>query len=393
MAICKRLTMLCVAALTCATARAQWEILESNTTASLRGIQYVGNGIAWASGSEGTVLRTTDMGKTWTLCAVPPEAEVLDFRGVQAFDDRTALVMSSGRRDLSRIYKTTDGCATWKRVATNPDAQGFFDTLVMVDRQNGYIFGDAVNHQFVLERTSDGGEHWPGLVTPHTRPDDRPGQALEDLVGRGAFAASNSAFTVAPQNGASSCTPMPAWFGTSGPQGAKIFRLEVPSPGCAEWSLHSWKPVDAPIAGENSSSGVFAIAAMDANTLVAVGGNYQDPEDGRHAAVFSQDGGRTWTAAAKQPNGYRSAVAYDAAAKAWIAVGPNGTDVSFDNGHTWRELAPYWKTDARDADTKWNALSLPFAVGSNGRIGLLRATALVQQPPGTKKSRLWRLPH
>ena len=47
------------------TAQAQWTIQQSHTTASLRGIHALGNGIAWASGTAGTVLRTTDDGKNW----------------------------------------------------------------------------------------------------------------------------------------------------------------------------------------------------------------------------------------------------------------------------------------------------------------------------------------
>ena len=57
-------------------------------------------GVAWASGSNGTVLHTTDNGATWLLCKTPPDAEHLDFRGIQAFDANTAIVMSSGKGDL-----------------------------------------------------------------------------------------------------------------------------------------------------------------------------------------------------------------------------------------------------------------------------------------------------
>jgi len=32
------------------------------------------------------------------------------------------------------------------------------------------------------------------------------------------------------------------------------------------------------------------------------------------------------------PHGFRSAVAYDEASKTWITVGPNGTDISTDDG-------------------------------------------------------------
>src|SRR5579864_5656088 len=129
---------------------AQWEIEHSNTTADLRGIHSVGNGVAWASGTSGTVLRTEDGGYVWQTCAVPPGAEKLDFRGIQAFDANTAIVMSSGTGDLSRLYKTTDGCHSWKLLFTNPDADGFWDTIYFENPQRGWLLGDPVKHTFVL---------------------------------------------------------------------------------------------------------------------------------------------------------------------------------------------------------------------------------------------------
>jgi hypothetical protein len=78
---------------------------------------------------------------------------------------------------------------------------------------------------------------------------------------------------------------------------------------------------------------------------------------------------------ATPPRGYRSSVAYDDATKTWITVGPNGTDISRDDGKNWMPLEP-GALDQPDADKNWNALSLPFVVGSNGRIGKLREDAL-----------------
>ena len=108
---------------------AQWLIQDSHTTADLRGIHSIGNGVAWASGTNGTVLHTTDDGDHWQLCVTPTGVEDLDFRGIQAFDANTAIVMSSGKGDLSRLYKTADACHTWKLVFTNPDKNGFWDAL------------------------------------------------------------------------------------------------------------------------------------------------------------------------------------------------------------------------------------------------------------------------
>ncbi len=77
------------------------------------------------------------------------------------------------------------------------------------------------------------------------------------------------------------------------------------------------------------------------------------------------------------PHGYRSAVAYDPKTNTWITVGPNGTDISTDDGRNSRALKPDPKAgDPPDADRHWNALSLPFVVGPHGRIGTLRPDAL-----------------
>src|SRR4029077_12832200 len=98
-------------------ANAQWEKLPVPTTASLRGLSVVSEKVVWASGTGGTVLRTVDGGKNWSAMIVPG-AEKLDFRGIRAFDDKTAVILSSGKAEdgQARIYRTTDAGKTWKQV-------------------------------------------------------------------------------------------------------------------------------------------------------------------------------------------------------------------------------------------------------------------------------------
>src|ERR1700748_3263834 len=116
--------ILLVTLLTTATANihSQWQLQDAHTTADLRGIHNLGHGVAWDSGSEGTILRTEDAGFVWQLCAQPSTDDHLDLRGIQAFDKYTGVIMSSGKGDLSRLYKTTDVCQTWALLFTNPDA-------------------------------------------------------------------------------------------------------------------------------------------------------------------------------------------------------------------------------------------------------------------------------
>ena len=359
-----------------------WVMERSGTTAGLRGIHAVGGGVAWASGTNGTVLRTEDGGYEWQSCAMAPGAEKLDFRGIWAWDANTAIVMSSGPGDASRLYKTTDGCSSWKLLFTNPDKDGFWDAMAFADREYGILLGDptVVEHrspqgfakgsvselEMTFMTTFDGGAHWVRQRVDF--PADRP-PPLAVPRGTGSFAASNSALLMEDHK---------AWFGVGGEPGSFVFLSNWYGPAQPDVicdCIFSKPPnqiwfagrVRVPMAGGTASSGVFSLdwkasgVPGEAGILIAVGGDYTKPNESTRTAAWSADGGKTWTAAAKPPHGYRSAVAWDAEANAWITAGTNGSDISYDDGKTWEPLD----------DGNWNALSLPWVVGPEGRIAKL----------------------
>ena len=365
--------------------RAQWVVQDSHVTADLRGITYVGGGVAWASGSHGTVLHTENMGATWPLCATPPDGKDLDFRGVQAFDRSTAIVMSSGPGDTSRLYKTTDGCQTWTLILTNVETDGFWDALQFQSLQVGTLLGDPVGGTFYLTRTTDGGISW-------TR--QRNGALQADPKQQGAFAASNS--SMIESSGALTIV-------TGGKGGAFLFDerdvVACQSSPCpdAEMNLdgskNKWDRFVLPLGAFTESSGAYSLAwrpgatpAHTANVYVAVGGDYKAPDVTAGTAAYVANG--KWQPADTLPHGFRSAVAYYDKFKTWIAVGPNGTDVSIDDGQNWKPLKPA-QGDAADADKSWNALSLPFVVGPKGRIGMLEDKAVTPppKPPEAKEAK------
>jgi photosystem II stability/assembly factor-like uncharacterized protein len=341
-----------------------WEAEHSGTDQPLRGIHAVGNGVAWASGARGTVLRTEDSGYVWQRCAMPEGAEKLDFRSVWAWDASTAIVMSSGPGDQSRLYRTTDGCAHWTLVATNKDSSGFWDGLVFSDRNNGYLLGDPVNGHFTLLRTADGGLHWKSVTSKDL---DVNGQKL------GAFAASNQSMVlVGPVLGMVS---MP-WFGTSGSTGGEHPYLFAGGVDCGMTMAHqnpercltgywTFQKTEIPMAGASESQGIFALGMRQERdgilVAVAVGGDYTQPGRSEGTAARLDPQTHKWSAATKMPHGYRSSVAWDATDNAWIAVGPNGSDISYDDGQTWSPLG----------NDGYNALSLPWVVGPAGRIAKL----------------------
>lgn len=326
-----------------------FEMETSGTTANLRGIHAVGNGVAWASGANGTVLRTEDSGFVWQTCAMPPGAERLDFRAIWAWDANNAAVMSGGPGDQSRLYKTTDGCSHWKLLYTNPDPAGFWDWLGLGD-QGGTILGDPVNGAFVLIHTRDGGIHWSA------DPAAPRANRCESV-----FAASNSSFASAVFNvhPFALAAIAPNFFATGGKGGPRVFRTAVG--GSLKREYLEWVPVPVPMASGTDSSGVFSLAFRDQQHGIAAGGDYQKPTTSTGTAAWTSDGGKNWIAAIKPPHGYRSTVAWDAADKLWITAGTNGADISDDDGKTWTSID----------DGNWNAISLPWIVGPVGRIAKL----------------------
>lgn len=334
----------------------------SGTTAGLRGIDSVDGTVAWASGTGGTVLRTTDGGAHWTRCAIPDadkDGATLDFRGVQAWDANTAIVMASGPGNKSRLYKTTDGCKAWKLVLKNREKDGFWDA-VYFDRNWGWLLGDPINGIFALFSSDNAGKNWI---------EQKNKDLATDSANESAFAASNSAlaavfgFVV---------------FGSGGTGGAFLHiktqtRICVDDCSPNEMNLDGrkdkWEKRSVPLYQGTDTSGVFSVglrphvpdAPLGSSSLVVVGGDYSKPDDSTGTAASSSDGGEHWAASTKPPHGYRSAVKWSESLRAWITVGTNGSDISRDDGRTWQPLD----------SGNWNALSLPFVVGPNGRIARL----------------------
>jgi photosystem II stability/assembly factor-like uncharacterized protein len=285
-----------------------WVAETSTTTVSLRGVSAVSAKVVWASGGGGVWLRTVNGGATWQSGKVPG-TEALDFRGVRAFSETTAYLMSSGPGDKSRIYKTTDGGSHWNLLLTNPDAKGFFDAIAFWTPARGLVVGDPVDGHSVVLTTADGGQHWSRQPTPAA------------LAEEGAFAASNSCLVVRGSR--------EAWFATGGRGGSRV--LHSLDGGI------SWTAATTPVRNDLASAGIFSLAFSDGRHGIAVGGDYAHDQESRGNFAFTGDGGATWTGG-QGPHGYRSVVVYLADRKAWLAAGTSGSDISVDGGRSWRQF-------------------------------------------------------
>jgi photosystem II stability/assembly factor-like uncharacterized protein len=285
-----------------------WTIQTSTVTARLRGVSAASPNVVWASGAAGTVIRTVDGGKTWRRLIVP-DAEKLDFRDIDAVDERTAYVLSIGSGDASRIYKSSDAGETWTLQFRNDDPKAFFDAMAFRDGRRGFAFSDSVDGKFVILRTDDGGATW-ARVPPESLPPALPGE--------GAYAASGSNVAIRGDR---------VWIGTTA---SRVLRTVN---GGRTWSVSQTPLATGP------SAGIFSVAFRDALNGVVVGGDYRKEGEAVENVAVTEDGGRTWTTV-NGLTGFRSAVAYVPGPNSTvIAVGPSGSDASTDGGKTWKALS------------------------------------------------------
>ncbi len=337
----------------CLVAAAMWTPQSSGVTSRLRGVSAVSAKIAWASGSGATVLRTDDGGATWTKLTVDADAASarLDFRDIDAIDARTAYVLSIGNGSSSRIYKTIDAGATWTLQFTNQDPKGFYDAMTFWDADHGLVIGDSIDGKFQILITENGGATWAKV----------PDSALPPaLPNEGAFAGSGSNIAVVTADRSGN----DAWIGTGA--GPRCRMLHTADRG------RTWTIVDTPIAA-SASSGIFSVAFRDQKHGVAVGGDYSKEKDAVDNVAITSDGGKTWTLVKERAlSGFRSAVKYVPGTKmSLVAVGPQGSDTSDDDGKTWTPLASPVPLPGFDALSFSPGRKIAWASGNRGALARL----------------------
>jgi photosystem II stability/assembly factor-like uncharacterized protein len=321
-----------------------WRVVHAGGSADLRALSPVSARVVWASGSNGTVLRTTNGGRSWRSVG-PSGTSALEFRGLKAFDRDHAVLMSIGNHPNDfRTYLTSDGGRHWRITNQNANPQAFYDCMAFFDRRHGLILSDPVNGRFRILITSNGGRSWrvdPARNVPRAHSPNEYG-----------FAASNECITTFGRHD--------AWFGSGGPAGARVYRS-------TDGGVH-WKVSQTPL-HRGASAGVFAVAFRSRTRGLAIGGDFATPVSAPRSLALTADGGRTWTLVpdSRAPDAYRSGATWVPHMGATaLAVGLTGSDVSTDGGRSWTRFA----TGSFDAVVCTRGGSC-WASGANERIGRL----------------------
>lgn len=312
----------------------------SGTQALLIAVSPVNDQVAWAAGTQGTWLRTTDGGTTWVAGRVP-EADSLQFRDVHGVDASTALLLSIGNGAQSRVYRTTDGGARWTVQQVNPDSAGFYDCMDFWDARRGLLVGDAVDGRIVMLTTRDGGSSWSRVAASALPPAQQ---------GEGSFAASGTCVEAIAGGH--------AWVIMNGDGRARLLRT-------ADYG-RTWATETLPITAR-AGSGAQSVSFRDARHGVVFGGGY-DAVAGDILVATTGDGGDTWQpreAPMFKVGSWAGAFVPGARTPTLVAAGPNGSAWARLEAGTlaWTPIdsANYWSLGFASPRVGW-------AVGTRGRV-------------------------
>jgi photosystem II stability/assembly factor-like uncharacterized protein len=289
----------------CSSVRSQTIVLlQQGKPTSIRGMSVVDDKTAWVSGSKGYVAITNNGGQTWDWQQIKGY-EKSEFRDIEAFSDKEAVIMSSGAPSL--ILKTIDGGKSWQEKYRKADSTYFFDAMDFADSRHGYILGDPIKNKFLLIETNDTGETWHEVSNP---PLALPNEA--------AFAASGTCFRIYNNN----------LFIVSG---GKNSRMITSTNGSGKYNY-----TDLPLLHSKSSQGAFSLASGK-NKIIIVGGDYEnDKRTDSVAAVYSirsQD----FSNLVQGPAGFQSSV--ECIKKdIFLSTGTSGSNLTTNGGLTWRKI-------------------------------------------------------
>ena len=312
------------------------KVLQSGTKTSIRGMSVVTDKIIWASGSNGTIAKSTDGGNSWQWLIVK-DFEKRDFRDIEAFDSNTAVIMAVAEPAV--ILKTKNGGKNWYTVFED-STKGMFLDAMDFDRKNGLVIGDPINDNIFMASTEDEGESW------------RKWHGVLDVL------------TVKEKG--------EAFFASSGTnlKSGKSGMFFVS--GGKQSNIYQWEDIviqEIPITKGTNSTGANSIDILESkNKGVIVGGDFaKDTISSNNCALFTYTKEKfIFTKPKTPPHGYRSCVIY-ITENQLITCGTSGIDISNDGGNNWQLIS----TESFHVVQKAKKGSAVFLAGNKGRIAQL----------------------
>lgn len=312
------------------------KVLTEGRSTSIRGLSVVDDRTIWVSGSNGQVGKSLDGGEHWQWYTVRG-FEKTDFRDIEAFDEKTAVIM--GIADPGYILKTFNGGESWKLVYADSTKGVFFDAMEFWEDGRGMVIGDPIHGKLYMARCIDFGNQWKKTDTAK----------LPTLAEGEAFFAS-SGTNLRPYNFEDACMV------TGGTKSRLYLRGRL---------------TELPLLQGGDSKGANSLAIWykqnKPERMVVVGGDFSQDTLASGNCIISTDAGKTWIPAATPPAGYRSCVEF-MDRHLLIACGTSGVDQSRDGGLHWTPISKESFHVVRRAKHG----TAVFLAGGKGRIARLQ---------------------
>ncbi len=323
------------------TLESNWQINTLKSTPSLRA-SAVKKGIAWVGGTGGKIFRSSDQGVHWQDISISGFCG--DIRDLEVFDKNTAIAMSVGSGEQSRLYKTENAGKSWQLIYSNKAPEGFFDSIDFWDSTNGLLLGDPVDGFYTLLKTTDGGQTWRRISKAK----------LPNILNQeAAFAASGNTLITTANNS--------AWIVTGGLSASAYFSKDLGE---------SWQRFSLPLYAETETAGAYALASNSLGDIFALGGDYKD-RSGNYANIAKFNGIQAlphWSAINAGNRGLRTAMTCQS--NICFLAGKTGTEISFDHGNQWQVFSNQgFYTIANEGE-------LVVAAGHEGRVAIYKINEL-----------------
>ena len=223
------------------------------------GAAPVSRSTIWLSGENGLVAHSDDGGNSWRYSQ--PGQDDLQFRDIEAIDNRQAYALSIGDDGQSKVYFTDNGGENW-RMRYRAEADTFLNCMDLSPNGEAWVFGDSVGDSWRIVR-SPGGRNW---IKAYSAVSQKP------LSNEGGFASSGSCVRFNNQT----------WLvGTGNADTARVLRK-------GGFGIR-FEVIDTPMqAGPNA--GIWAVWPVDDEQFYIAGGHLNtDDNEGERLWYYDGD--------------------------------------------------------------------------------------------------------
>jgi photosystem II stability/assembly factor-like uncharacterized protein len=132
-----------------------WQQLSPYPSAEQSQNMCIYNSAVYASGGNGSLIKTTDSGNNWVYSQINTNGDIIC--GLSYTSD---LIGYAAGYQYS-IYKTTNGGTTWTQLERQPTSYKGYWTATFIDANTGFVAGDAG----LIKKTTNAGVSWTTVST------------------------------------------------------------------------------------------------------------------------------------------------------------------------------------------------------------------------------------